>query len=261
MGPELKGKLEQILADNYYLNLVNIVETASQDFFERAGNVPQYFIVNALTSKQTSGQLCASDDAAKVADSLVQDLKALVRLGLFSERKVDQYVAPINTEHEALLGFHGKALKYIQQVYRASSSHKAFCLFDFSADDDKSEYARQVLGLQKRFPQCYFVTSMRGQLISNMSREQLHQKDRSFKELNLVEGFSEEFQKYLDDLQLQQNSANQASMNHSVQARAPFVAYLSYEQNMFTIDSEVQKSVESLLQNYAKELDKQKEET
>lgn len=36
-------------------------------------------------------------------------------------------------------------------------------------------------------------------------------------------------------------------MNHSVQARAPFVAYLSYDQNMFTIDSEVQKSVESLL--------------
>ncbi|CAL6059540.1 Conserved_hypothetical protein [Hexamita inflata] len=257
-GPELKGKLEQLLSEHYYMNLINVSEANNAEFFEKVPNEPTYYI-NLQQNEQKSGQILDQDspkerEIVKISDRLLSDLKNSVKTGPFSEKQIDEHVDNINTEHEALLGFHGKALKYIQQINTNTSI--AYCLFDFSADDDKSEYARQVLSLQKKFPQVYFVVSMRGQLLSNLSKEQLHQKDRSFKELNLVEGFSEEFQKYLDDL-----SAREKPEEQKNQTRSPFVAYLVFNKNYYTIDSEVPKTVENLLQNYVKEQEKLMEET
>lgn len=96
-------------------------------------------------------------------------------------------------EHDQMLGFHGKGLKYVQQVaINKDIKYDSYCLFEVALEDEKSvEYVRSVLMLQKKYVGTYFVVSLRNQFnINSEFLNTIQQKDRSFKELNLVEGFS-----------------------------------------------------------------------
>ena len=81
----------------------------------------EYFIIPAETApeKVVDGKTISHVEGKPLVDNvtdLVADIRATVQRSQYLNKMPDTHVREINVEHAEMLGFYGKALKYIQQV-------------------------------------------------------------------------------------------------------------------------------------------------